>query len=172
MSKENLNITNNKYNYINSVVVVLQVCMWFVLITLLHGDFYIWLKLPILVLFCFMMQGVFSMMHECFHKHGFKNDKVNWFMGWLTSTLFGCVYTLPNVYHDGHHQRNRSRPELGEYIFPDESAVKKTFIYYFAILGGLWLSTFVASLLLPFFPLEISRFLTRFKKKQYLLAHL
>ncbi len=164
MSKENLYSTNNKYSYINTVVVFFQVCMWFFFITLLHGDFSLWVKIPVLVLFCFMMQGVFSMMHECFHRHGFKNKTVNWFMGWLTSTLFGCVYTLPSVYHDGHHKRNRSRPELGEYIFPDESAVKKTFIYYFAILGGLWLSTFIASLLLPFFPLEISRFLTRFKK--------
>tara|TARA_B100000787_G_scaffold149538_1_gene121581 strand:+ start:3403 stop:4338 length:936 start_codon:yes stop_codon:yes gene_type:complete len=166
MGKENLNksIASNKYSYINSVVVILQVCMWFGLITLLHGSFSIWFKIPTLILFCFMMQGVFSMMHECFHGHGFNNTKVNWFMGWLTSTLFGSLFTLPSVYHDGHHLRNRSRSELGEYIFPDESALKKISIYYFAILGGLWLVFFIASLLLPFFPLEISRFLTRYKK--------
>lgn len=111
-----------------------------------------------------MMQGVFSMMHECFHGHGHYNKKVNWFMGWLVSTLFGASFTMSEVYHQGHHDRNRSRPEMGEYIFPDESAIKKTFIYYFAILGGLWLSSFLASILLPFFPLQISRWLSKYKK--------
>lgn len=166
MAKENLskNLVSNKYSYINSVVIILQVCMWFGLITLLHGNFSFWFKIPILILFSFMMQGVFSMMHECFHGHGFNNSKVNWFMGWLTSTLFGSLFTMPSVYHNGHHERNRSRSELGEYIFPDESAFKKISIYYFAILGGLWLVIFIASLFLPLFPLEISRFLTRYKK--------
>ena len=115
----------NDYNtIINSLVVVVQLFVWFGLITLLHLDFNVLLKIPVLILFCLVMQGVFSMIHECMHGLGFKNAKLNWFMGWLTSTLFGCVFTLPCVYHNGHHVRNRSRPELGEFIFPDELIIK------------------------------------------------
>lgn len=163
MGNKNLSrdIFKDKNTLINTVVVILQLCVWFSLITLLHQDFNLLIKIPVLLLFCLVMQGVFSMIHECMHGIGFKNSKMNWFMGWLTSTLFGCVFTLPCVYHNGHHVRNRSRPELGEFIFPDESALKKIATYYLAILGGLWLQTFIASVLLPFFPLEISRFLAR-----------
>jgi fatty acid desaturase len=73
-------------------------------------------------------------------------------MGAFSSILFGSSYTLIRVNHEGHHQRNRSHAELAEFVLPGESAAFKAGLYYFAILGGIWIGSFVATLLLPFVP--------------------
>src|SRR5688572_24542077 len=99
-----------------------------------------------------MMQGVFSLMHECFHGHGHPSSRLNRALGVALATIFGTAYTLYRVNHAGHHARNRSRAEVAEYIYPGESAARKTAVYYFAILGGIWLGSFVAWLVLPFIP--------------------
>ena len=41
---------------------------------------------------------------------------------------------------------------IAEFILPGERAAFKVGLYYFAILGGIWLGSFVATLLLPFLP--------------------
>jgi fatty acid desaturase len=136
----------------NIAVLAAQLVGWGVLLEFLHaGVAPIW-KLPAIVVFCLMMQGVFSMMHECFHRNGHRNGTVNWAMGALASTLFGSSYTLIRVNHEGHHQRNRSNAELAEFILPGERAAYKIGLYYFAILGGIWIGSFVATLVLPLVP--------------------
>lgn len=129
-----------------------QTLAWGLLIEALHADIAWPLKLVLAGLFCLVMQGVFSMMHECFHRNGHRSPRVNWAMGVLASTLFGSSYTLIRVNHEGHHQRNRSNAELAEFILPGERPAFKIGLYYFAILGGIWIGSFVGTLLLPFVP--------------------
>jgi fatty acid desaturase len=136
----------------NLFVLLAQTLAWFILIQGLHADAALWLKLPVVVIFCLVMQGVFSMMHECFHRNGNASARINWAMGAWASILFGSSYTLIRVNHEGHHQRNRSHAELAEFVLPGESAAFKTALYYFAILGGIWLGSFVATLVLPLIP--------------------
>ncbi len=106
----------------------------------------------LVVVFCLMMQGVFSMMHECFHGHAHRNRRVNYLMCWLATTIFGASATLIRVNHLGHHVRNRTRAELVDYVEADESRLKKTFAYYSAIFGGIWFAAFAASLLMIVVP--------------------
>ena len=111
----------------------------------------IWLP-AVIIFFCLMMQGVFSMMHECFHGHAHRSGAVNSLMCWLATTVFGASATLIRINHLGHHVRNRTRAELVDYIESDESALQKIVSYYFAILGGIWLASFLGSLILALMP--------------------
>lgn len=110
----------------------------------------------LLIFFCLMMQGVFSMMHECFHGHGHGNSTLNTFMCWIATTMFGASATLIRINHLGHHVRNRTRAELVDYVEADESRLRKTVAYYFAVFGGIWLGAFLGSLLLALLPARVT----------------
>ncbi|NWF73526.1 MAG: fatty acid desaturase [Nitrospirae bacterium] len=140
------------YGTMNLLIGTGHVLAWAIMISFLHSPSSILWKGVVLILFCLMMQGVFSVMHECFHDQGHPTSWANWTLGVIEGTIFGTAYTLFRVNHEAHHVRNRSRAEIAEYIFPDESPTRKILLYYFAILGGIWLGAFVASILLPFIP--------------------
>jgi len=140
------------YDYQNLLVILAQLIAWASIISLLHQPLGWWVKIPLLVLFCIVMQGVFSFMHECFHDHGNRNHRVNRFLGWIATTIFGSSYTFIRVNHQGHHVRNRTRAELIDYILPGESAALKIVFYYFGIFGGIWLGVLIGALILPFLP--------------------
>lgn len=140
------------YNLSNLSVFIFQSLAWFTLISLMHKDFHISIKIALVVFFCLMMQGVFSFMHECFHRGANSNKTMNWFLGFWSSALFGTAYTFFERNHEGHHSRNRTRPELVDYIFPDESALKKVTLYYLAIFGGIWIGGLLLPLLCFFIP--------------------
>lgn len=146
-----------RYDRQNLLVLAAQVGTWWCLITLMHQDIAIAFKIGIVILFCLVMQGVFSFMHDCFHGHGHRNPHINWAAGWLASTLFGTSYTLFQVNHAGHHVRNRTPSELIDFIRPGESVPKKMAFYYVGILGGIWLFGLVGALLLPFTPYRVAR---------------
>jgi fatty acid desaturase len=148
----------------NFIVMLFQIAGWFLTLQIMHYEFHILLKVALVFVFCLMMQGVFSLMHECFHNHGHRNKNINGFMGWLLSTIFGTSFTLFHRNHEGHHVRNRTRPEVVDYIYPDESKFKKVVLYYVGILGGIWLMSFLGSLLLLFVPYRATRFLARSEK--------
>jgi len=152
-------VQRRRFDRQNLAVVAAQGLAWFALLQGLHSSASWPWKALALLLFCLTMQGVFSMMHECFHRNGHRSRRVNWAIGAFASTLFGSSYTLIRVNHEGHHQRNRSPAELAEFVLPGESAAFKASLYYFAILGGIWLGSFVATLLLPFVPFRYVRVL-------------
>jgi len=141
----------------NVAICAAQVATWAGLITLLHVEGSLAWKLSVGILFCLIMQGVFSLMHECIHGHGHPSRTVNRAIGVATGTIFGTAYTLFRINHEGHHVRNRSNAEIAEYILPGESAARKVALYYFAILGGIWLGSLAASLVLPLLPYPLAR---------------
>lgn len=100
-------------------------------------------------------------MHECFHGHAHRNKKLNWFMGLISSSIFGTSYTLFEVNHHGHHVRNRTRPELVDLIYPDESPIKKISLYYIAIIGGIWIGGLVGSIVCSLTPYRVKSFFER-----------
>ena len=123
------------------------------------------------VFFCLMMQGVFSMMHEAFHGHAHSSRRLNAVICWLASSLFGASATLIRINHLGHHVRNRTRAGLVDFVAADESRVKKTLAYYFAIFGGIWLASSVGSLLLCLVPARVAlRLKTRGAANTYAAA--
>lgn len=141
-----------RYGAQNLVVTGVQVVAWAGLLTAIeHAPG--WWKAPLVFAFCMLMQGVFSMMHEYFHDNAHPDRRLSYLIGLVGSTMFGTSATLHRVNHWGHHVRNRTPAEQGEFIHEGESATKKVAVYYFAVLFGLWLSGLLfplAALLIPY----------------------
>lgn len=152
------------YSTLNLAVLAAQVAAWAGLITTVDSALPLPLRVLAVLLFCLVMQGVFSLMHEYFHDRAHRNKRVDWWMGWLASTIFMTSATLHKVNHHGHHARNRTRAEIIEYIYPDESGLKKTFLYYTGLLGGLWLGGFVFPFLSFILPYRAVDHLSRTKR--------
>ena len=77
------------YGRMNVCVGVAQIAAWAALVTALHLPMHLAWKALLLVIFCLMMQGVFSLMHECFHGLGSPSPGVNRVLGVAASTIFG-----------------------------------------------------------------------------------
>jgi len=150
-----------KFSNQNLFVLLLQTLAWFGCLEALHFLDGFWLKASVVLFFCLMMQGVFSLMHDCIHGLGHHRRRTNYVMGWWTGVLFGTPYTLYQINHHGHHVRNRTPPEIAEFILPGESRLRKTIVYYFAIFGGIWFGSFLGLLLFPFVPYSFVRFLNK-----------
>src|ERR1700741_1206876 len=94
--------TPSAYGRMNLAVGAAQVVAWALLLSTLHAPIALGFKAMALVAFCLMMQGVFSLMHECFHRHGSPSPRMNYALGVAMSTIFGTAYTLYRVNHVGH----------------------------------------------------------------------
>lgn len=141
-----------RYGTQNLVVAGLQALAWAGLLTGIELAPGLWKLVP-MFLFCTVMQGVFTMMHEYFHRNAHPDPRLNYAIGLVGATLFGTSATLHKINHWGHHIRNRTSAERGEFIHDGESAVAKVLLYYFATMGGLWLGGLVfpfVSWILPF----------------------
>ncbi len=150
-----------RYGAQNLIVALMQVLGWATLLTVM--DQWAWplaIRIGAGALFCIMMQGVFTMLHEFCHRNANANPRLNYLIGWVTCTLFGTAPTFLQVQHWGHHRRNRTASERGEFIHSGEGAIGKGLRYYFAILGGIWLACFMFPLLVPLLPYSVSRKLT------------
>jgi fatty acid desaturase len=140
-----------RYGASNLVVTAMQAVAWAALITVADtATLPIALRIGAVVLFCLMMQGVFTLVHEYCHRNAHRDARLNYLIGFVTCTLFGTAPTLLRVEHWGHHRRNRTESERPELIHPDESAIAKRLQYYFAIFGGIWLGSALGPLLAPF----------------------
>ncbi|MEP7347142.1 MAG: fatty acid desaturase [Gemmatimonadaceae bacterium] len=139
-----------RYGTFNLVVVGIQVVAWAALITIADSaQLPLWARVAAVVVFCLMMQGVFTLVHEYCHRNAHHDPRLNYLIGVISCTLFGTSPTLLRVEHWGHHRRNRTESERPELIHPDEGAFRKRVEYYFAILGGIWLGSAVGPLLAP-----------------------
>ncbi len=146
-----------RYGGSNLLIASGQFVGWAVLLTSIETAETWWLKVPLALIFCTLMQGVFTMMHEYFHGNAHSNGVLNYMIGVVGSTTFGTSATLHRINHWGHHTRNRTSAERGEFIHEGESAIGKVGLYYFATMGGLWLfgAIFpVLSLFIPYRTLE------------------
>jgi len=146
-----------RLDFMNLGVLGAQLTAWAACLWLAPRSGSLLLLVPLVIFFCLMMQGVFSLMHECFHGHAHTNKKLNYAMCWLATTLFGASATLIRLNHLGHHVRNRTRAELVDYVEADESRLKKTIAYYVAVFGGIWFAAFAGSLLLAVLPTRVAR---------------
>jgi fatty acid desaturase len=153
------------YGRANVAVTILQVMAWSALLTVIdYRMLPLWVRAGAVVLFCLMMQGVFTMLHEFCHRNAHRNARVNYLIGWITSTMFGTAPTMLQVQHWGHHRRNRTAAERGEFIHAGEDAFAKTVAYYVAILGGIWLGCFLFPLVSPLLSYAASRRLARHER--------
>jgi len=156
----------------NIAVLVAQVIAWATTLSLLEWSLAtlspVW-RIPtallLVVFFCTLMQGVFSLMHEYFHRLAHPSRRVNEAIGQLASLLFVTSGTLHRINHWSHHVRNRTPAEMGEYYFPSESRLGKTVLYYFAVLGGLYLAGILVPILSIVIPYRVVAWLIHHPKR-------
>ncbi len=154
---EPLSPGRGRYGRQNLAVLLVQTAGWALLLTAIDRAESPWIRAGLVVILCMLLQGVFSLMHEYFHKNAHESPGKNYLIGLWGSLLFGTSPTLHRINHWGHHVRNRSEAERGEFIHPGEHPLGKVVLYYFAILGGLWLSGVVfpiLALLVPYVAIE------------------
>jgi fatty acid desaturase len=141
-----------RYGRSNLLIAGLQVVAWASLLTAIDRSGAWWVTVPLVLLFCAVMQGVFSMMHEFFHGQAHADWRLNYGIGLVLAAIFGSSATVHRVNHWGHHVRNRTSAERGEFVHDGENPVLKTLLYYTATCGGLWVAGVVLPVVMLFVP--------------------
>lgn len=110
-----------------------------------------WVLLAALV-FSFVMQTGFSLLHEAEHRKLHANRNINDILGFACATMFPGSYQLMTVAHLNHHKVNRSDAELVDYFKPGESPVLKWLQFYGLITGLIWISAPIITLIICLTP--------------------
>jgi fatty acid desaturase len=156
--------TRGRYGRSNTVVLAAQTVGWAALLFGVDRAPGWPAKIALVAVFCALMQGVFSMMHEYFHDNAHPDPRINYAIGFWGSILFGTAATFHRVHHWGHHVRNRSVSEQADFIHDGESPIGKVVLYYFAICGGLFLSGLVFPLIALLIPYRTANWISRFRR--------
>lgn len=112
----------------------------------------LWQVILAALLFSYLMQMGFSLLHEAEHNKLHPNRTVNDGFGFVLAAMFPGSYQLMKVAHLNHHKVNRSDAELVDYIQPGESRWLKTCQYYALIHGLIWLSAPLVTLFIALVP--------------------
>ncbi len=104
------------------------------------------------LVFSFVMQAGFSLLHEAEHRKLHSRRSVNDFLGFLCAAMFPGSFQLLTVAHLNHHKVNRSDAELVDYIRPGESAWLKHVQFYALITGLIWVTAPVVTLVICLTP--------------------
>lgn len=100
-----------------------------------------------ILVFSFINNTLFSLLHEAVHGIFHPNLTVNEWAGRLLAAFFPTGFTLQRIAHLGHHRRNRTDAELFDYYRPGENVALK-FVQWYGILTGIyWLLPPLASML-------------------------
>jgi fatty acid desaturase len=103
-----------------------------------------WSLLPLALL----NNPFWSLLHETIHDLFHPKRRINLIFGRLLSILFGSPFLILRLSHLLHHKLNRTPKEATElYERGKVSLSAAAFGYYFQILGGLYLTEFLSSLL-------------------------
>ncbi len=101
-----------------------------------HVDNWWWI-IAAAIVFSFINNTIFSLLHESVHGIFHSNRKINDAFGMLTAAFFPTGFTFQKICHLGHHRRNRTDDELFDYIQPGENKLMK-FIQWYGILTGVY----------------------------------
>lgn len=115
-----------------------------------------WLAIPAVIVFAFVNNTPFCLMHEAVHGVGAASAKRNYALGVLAGCLFPTSFSLQRIAHLGHHKRNRTDQEMYDYYLPHESRWLRNVWLYGGNLLGLYyffvpLSAVIYLLATPFF---------------------
>ena len=104
------------------------------------------------ILFSFSNNTLFSLLHEAVHGVMHSDRKWNIWLGRISALFFPTSFTLQQIYHLGHHRRNRTDDEMFDlYYEGDKIWLKKLTI--FGIMSGIyWSTAFLSCMIFLFFP--------------------
>jgi len=97
--------------------------------------------------FSFVNNTVFSLLHEATHGNFHSNIKINNTFGRFAAALFPTSFSMQQVYHLGHHRRNRTDAEMFDLYYPGDNLLIKKIIIYGTVLGFYWTTPFISCIL-------------------------
>lgn len=127
-----------------------------------------WLFVLGAIAFSFANNTAFSLLHEATHGLAHKNRKINNAIGRVVAALFPTSFTMQQLYHLGHHRRNRTDAEMFDLYYPGDSIALKKFIIYGTVFGIYWSSPFISCLIFLFNPHLL--FKADFKNSRFMQA--
>lgn len=109
------------------------------------------------VLFAFVNNTVFALLHEAVHGILHPHRRVNDALGRFLAAFFPTSFSLQRAFHLGHHRRNRTAAELFDYLRPGESRWLKSAQWYGLLSGLYWLAPPLSSALIALWPGSLRR---------------
>jgi fatty acid desaturase len=104
------------------------------------------------LLFSYIGNTVFGLLHETAHSNFHRNKKVNYIFGNLFAAFFPTAFTFQKRCHLNHHRQNRTDFEMFEAYHESDSKVLKTIMLYCILTGVYWTNPALGSLWLMISP--------------------
>ncbi len=137
----------NFYNsFITAALVAAHIYIFF-LLPLFLLPVSLWFALTVIPFF-FMHSIQWGLIHEAIHKHLHSNNKMNENGGRMLSILMGVSFHILRFGHLMHHKLNRN----WQSEFVTKNSAKEKASYYFNLLGGLYITEFLSSMLVALLP--------------------
>jgi len=92
------------------------------------------------IVFSFVNNTIFSLMHEAVHGVFHPNEIINATAGRIGAAFFPTAFSLQRAFHLAHHRNNRSDCERFDYYGPQESHFLKFLQWYCILAGPYWIS--------------------------------
>ncbi len=151
MSSKTLDhISRENYPIPNQLNIVLLISSSFISILVLYLanlQSSWWGLLFFAVIFSFVNNTTFALLHEATHGSFHSNKKVNNAAGVFLAAFFPTTFTLQTLYHLGHHRRNRTDGEMFDLYYEGESVLLKRIIIWGTVLGIYWTTPFISCVL-------------------------
>jgi fatty acid desaturase len=84
-----------------------------------------WTTIAAAIVFSYVNNTIFSLMHEAVHRTFHTDLHVNEICGRIAAAFFPTAFTLQRVFHEAHHTNNRSDVERFDYYAPHENRILK-----------------------------------------------
>lgn len=127
----------------------------------------VWFIVAVIV-FAFVNNTVFSLLHESVHGIFHKNLTVNEWAGRILAAFFPTGFTMQRIAHLGHHRRNRTDAEMFDYYEPGDKLWLKYFQWYGILTGLYWLLPPGASLMFLLVPVSLIKRMIAYSEKSHL----
>lgn len=131
----------------NIIILFFSIALAFISLwkTQLHWMHYS--MIPWIVIFVLISHTLFSLLHEAVHGIFHSNKIINKFAGRLCAFLFPTSFSLQQIYHLGHHRRNRTDHEMFDLYYETDNYFLKKLTIIFMMTGFYWSSPLLSCLL-------------------------
>jgi fatty acid desaturase len=129
------------------------------------------LKFALAVVFGYVGNTIFSMLHEAVHRVAHPVKWVNETIGLFCAAFFPTGFTFQRFCHLGHHRRNRTDVEMFDMYYPRDNWYLKALQLYGILLGLYWPMLPLGCLLYLFFPWALNTQWLR-NTKSYEIKHI
>jgi fatty acid desaturase len=120
----------------------------------------LWLKIFSVLLFSYVGNTIFSLLHEAVHANFHHNRTINYLFGNICASMFPTAFSFQKRCHLNHHRNNRTQYELFEMYDDKDNKPVKIFTLYMVLTGLYWFVPFIGSVWLLISPKSLlnSRF--------------